>query len=85
MDLISHGNVAPNNAGPILAWDFLMPALLLLSLRPHAARTGTRAARRNADPAVGLEKVALNVDCLMPDRLTIPNAGPLAVVLMVWT
>lgn len=28
-DLVAHGNVAPNNAGPILAWDFLLPVALL--------------------------------------------------------
>ena len=28
-DLVLNGNVAPNNAGPILAWDFLMPVILL--------------------------------------------------------
>jgi hypothetical protein len=28
-DLISTGNLAPNNAGPILAWDFLLPVALI--------------------------------------------------------
>jgi hypothetical protein len=28
-DLALNGNVAPNNAGPILAWDFLLPVILL--------------------------------------------------------
>lgn len=28
-DLILTGNLAPNNAGPILAWDFVLPVLLL--------------------------------------------------------
>lgn len=28
-DLVSHGNVAPNNAGLILVWDFLLPVVLI--------------------------------------------------------
>ncbi len=28
-DLVLNGNLAPNNAGPILAWDFLLPVILL--------------------------------------------------------
>lgn len=28
-DLLSNGNVAPNNAGLILAWDFLLPVVLI--------------------------------------------------------
>lgn len=29
VDLVQHGNVAVNNAGPILYWDFLAPVVLL--------------------------------------------------------
>ena len=30
VDIVEHGNLAPNNAGPILAWDFLVPLALLV-------------------------------------------------------
>ena len=29
MDMVRSGNVASNNAGPILAWDFLLPVVIL--------------------------------------------------------
>ena len=29
LDTIGTGNVAPNNAGPILAWDFLLPVVMV--------------------------------------------------------
>jgi hypothetical protein len=29
VDIVRHGNVAANNAGPILAWDFLLPITLV--------------------------------------------------------
>jgi len=38
-DLVSNGNLAPNNAGPILAWDFVLPVVLLgLYARMRRAR-----------------------------------------------
>jgi uncharacterized membrane protein YhaH (DUF805 family) len=30
LDIVEHGNFAPNNAGPILVWDFLLPLALLV-------------------------------------------------------
>jgi hypothetical protein len=29
VDMVQHANVAPNNAGPILIWDFVVPVVLL--------------------------------------------------------
>ena len=41
------GNVASNNAGPILAWDFLLPVVMIAPLhpRPTGARSGGNHAR----------------------------------------
>ena len=48
LDMAETGNVAPNNVGPILVWDFLLPVVIiaLFILSP----TGTRSCRDHACP-----------------------------------
>jgi hypothetical protein len=35
IDLVTHGNTAPNNTGPVLYGDFLMPAVVLAVVLMH--------------------------------------------------
>lgn len=42
MDIVRTGNLSPNNAGPILAWDFLLPVVAIsLYVLARAARERT--------------------------------------------
>jgi hypothetical protein len=49
--LRDRANLAPNNAGPILAWDFVLPVVLLVMYAAMETEARTRAASRDADPS----------------------------------